>query len=111
MKMQTLEYNDIKKGDCDMYTPKPVDTSGVKLPCELAQLTEKIAENVHENWAKGRISDGWTYGDKRDDANKTTPCLVPYQELSEAEKEYDRNTAIETLKLIVALGYKISKDA
>ena len=93
-----------------MYTPKPIDTSAVKLPEDLLELTEKIAENVHENWSAGRVSEGWTYGEKRDDVNKTTPCLVPYSELSESEKEYDRNTAIQTLKLIVALGYKIEKD-
>ncbi len=92
-----------------MYTPKPIDTSKVQLPDELLSLTEQIAENVHDIWAQGRINEGWTYGEKRDDENKKTPCLVPYSELSEAEKEYDRNTAIETLKLIVALGYKIEK--
>ena len=93
-----------------MYKPKPIDTSEVELPLELLALTEKIAENVHENWAVGRIADGWTYGEKRDDEKKTTPCLVPYSDLADSEREYDRNTAMETLKLIVALGYKISKD-
>ena len=92
-----------------MYKPEPIDTKSVELPKELLELTEKIAENVHDIWALGRISDGWTYGEVRDDAKKTTPCLVPYSELSEGEKEYDRNTALETLKLIVALGYKIEK--
>lgn len=93
-----------------MYTPKPIDTKNVELPKELMALTEKIAENVHDNWSVGRIAEGWTYGEVRDDKKKTTPCLVPYSELSESEKEYDRNTAIETLKLIQKLGYKISKD-
>ena len=93
-----------------MYTPKPIDTSKIELPEELLELTEKIAENVHENWSAGRISQGWVYGEERSDANKTTPCLVPYAELSEEEKEYDRKTAFETLKLIVALGYKIEKN-
>ena len=92
-----------------MYIPKPIDTSDVQLPDDLIALTEKIAENVHEVWAQGRISQGWTYGEQRDDENKKTPCLVPYSELNDFEKEYDRNTAIETLKLIVALGYKIKK--
>ncbi len=92
-----------------MYTPTPVDTSNIKLPDELLELTEEIAENVHEIWSVGRISQGWTYGEKRDDVKKETPCLVPYSELPESEKEYDRNTALETLKLIVALGYKIEK--
>ena len=93
-----------------MYTPKPIDTRNVKLADDLLELTEKIAENVHENWAAGRISEGWTYGENRDDEKKTTPCLVPYSELTDSEKEYDKKTAIETLKLIVALGYKIEKE-
>ena len=92
-----------------MYKPNPIDTSNVQLPEELLDLTEKIAENVHENWSAGRIADGWVYGAARDDEKKKTPCLVPYSELTEAEKEYDRVTAMQTLKLIVALGYKIEK--
>lgn len=92
-----------------MYTPTPINTENIELPSELEALMEKIAENVHENWALGRINDGWVYGEERNDEKKTTPCLVPYCELSEAEKEYDRITATQTLKTIMALGYKITK--
>lgn len=90
-----------------MYKPEPIDTSDVILPEKLLSLTEKIAENVHDVWAKGRIAEGWTYGECKDNEKKTNPCLVPYCELPESEKEYDRNTAMETLKLIVKLGYTI----
>lgn len=92
------------------YVPVPVDTSDVVLSEELLALREEIAKNVHEVWAKGRISEGWTYGEKRDNALKTTPCLVPYDELPESEKDYDRNTAMETIRLILKLGYKIERD-
>lgn len=92
-----------------MYKPNPINTSNIELPQELLELTEKIAENVHENWSAARIAEGWTYGESRDDKNKTTPCLIPYSELPENEKEYDRITALQTLKLIVALGYTIEK--
>ena len=92
-----------------MYKPNPIDTSKIRLPEELMELTEQIAENVHENWSAGRLADGWVYGAVRDDLNKTTPCLVPYEELTEEEKDFDRVTALETLKLIIALGYKIEK--
>lgn len=96
------------KGDT-MYTPKPIDTSAVKLSDELLELTERLAENVHETWAQGRIKEGWTYGKERNDALKQTPCLVPYDELPESEKEYDRNTAVSTVKVILAMGFKIEK--
>ena len=92
-----------------MYKPNPIDTTDVTLPSDLLELTEKIAENVHEVWAKNRVSEGWSYGEARNDQTKETPCLVPYNELPEIEKDYDRNTALETIKLIIKLGYDIKK--
>ena len=73
-----------------MYKPNPLDTSDIQLDRDLLALTELIAENVHDVWAEGRIRDGWKYGKERNDAQKETPCLVPYSELSDEEKEYDR---------------------
>ena len=90
--------------------PHPIDTKEVVLPKELEALAENIAKNVHEVWADGRMKDGWTFGEERNDAKRQHPCLVPYEELSEEEKEYDRNTSVETIKLILKLGFKITKD-
>lgn len=92
-----------------IYEPKPIDTSDIKLSEELIQLTERLAKNTHDVWAQGRIEQGWKYGVKRDDERKETPCLLPYEELPESEKEYDRNTALETIKMIVKLGFRIEK--
>ena len=89
------------------YTPHPVSTEGIELPPELKQLTEQIAANVHEVWAAGRINEGWQYGKTHSETLKHHPCLIPYDELPESEKEYDRRTAMETLKLIRKLGFKI----
>ena len=91
------------------YIPIPVDTSDILLPEELNPLLEAMAKNVHETWAQERINQGWTFGEKRDDTLKHHPCLVAYEDLSEEEKVYDRNTSVETLKLILKLGFKISK--
>ena len=92
------------------YKPMPVDTSPVELPEERDRLAEMIAKNVHEVWAEGRMKDGWTYGSQRNDAERKHPCLVPYEELSEEEKAYDRNTSQQTLKLIMSLGFKITQQ-
>ena len=89
------------------YTPKPIETSQVEISQELSDLTELLACNAHDNWAAQRIADGWVYGPARDDAKKQHPCLIPYEELPESEKAYDRNTAMETIKAIVSLGYQI----
>lgn len=91
------------------YQPKPLDTSSVDLPDDLQALTECLAENTHDIWAQQRLAQGWTYGPQRDDTAKTHPDLVPYAELTDEEKAYDRSTAMETLKAIVLLGYRIEK--
>ena len=91
------------------YTPTPADTTNIQLPEELMALAEAISKNVHEVWAQNRINEGWTYGPVRDDQKRQTPCLVPYDQLPEEEKAYDRNTAFGTLKFIVAQGFKIEK--
>ena len=91
------------------YIPSPINLDEVELPNDILSLVELIAKNVHEVWADARVKEGWTYGKHKDSIKKTTPCLVPYEELPEEEKEYDRKTALETIKLIIKLGYKISK--
>ena len=93
-----------------MYTPKPIDTSDVILSDDILELGELISQNTHEVWSENRMKDGWRYGEARNDAEKLHPCLVPYDQLPESEKEYDRSTSMHTLKLIMKLGYKIVKE-
>ena len=92
------------------YVPQPIDTSEIKLSKELEELVEQMAKNVHEVWAESRIDEGWCYGKQRDDKQKTHPFLIPYEDLPEEEKAYDRRTAVGTLKLICKLGFNISKE-
>ena len=91
------------------YIPTPAETSEVKLPEELLPLIEEMAKNVHEVWARNRMDEGWTYGPVRDDAHKKHPCLVPYEDLPESEKDYASATSQETMKLILMSGFGISK--
>ena len=92
-----------------MYQPSPIDTSRIDLPDYLEGLLEELARNTHEVWSLQRLQDGWRYGAHRDDAERLHPCLVPYEDLPEEEKAYDRNTAREVLKVIMASGFNISK--
>lgn len=92
------------------FVPQPMDASDVQLPEELNVLIEQMAQNLHEVWVQNRMEQGWKYGEDRSDALKQHPCLIPYDELPEVEKDYDRDTAIGIIKLIVKLGFKISKD-
>ena len=92
------------------YEPKPIDTGDIVLTDEIAGLTEKLAENAHDQWALRRLSEGWKWGPNRDDEARTNPTLVPYGDLPESEKEYDRTTAMETVKAILALGFQIKRN-
>jgi hypothetical protein len=90
-------------------TPQPFTGMGLELPEELLPLVEELAKNVHEVWSQGRISDGWTYGKVRNDTLRQHPCLVPYEQLPESEKDYDRHTAIATIQFILQQGFTITK--
>lgn len=91
------------------YLPHPIDITNITLPNELEPLVEQMSKNVHEVWASTRIAQGWKYGKERNDELKTHPCLIPYEELPEEEKVYDRNTSINTLKFILKQGFTITK--
>ena len=91
------------------YKPEPLDTGKIELDQSLLQLVEMLARNTHDVWSQQRIADGWRYGPYRDDQKKEHPGLIPYEQLDESEKEYDRRTAIEVLKAILAMGYRIER--
>ncbi|XP_075987921.1 ryanodine receptor isoform X9 [Anticarsia gemmatalis] len=96
--------------DDTAFVPTPVDTLQITLPSYVEQIRDKLAENIHEMWAMNKIEAGWMYGDQRDDLHKIHPCLVPFERLPPAEKRYDIQLAVQTLKTILALGYYISLD-
>ena len=92
------------------YNPEPVDASHVSLSPEFDDILEIIANNVHDTWAQQRIREGWRWGPRKDDQEKTTPLLVPYEELPEEEREYDRMTARQTIKQLMLHGYRIVRE-
>ena len=92
------------------YIPHPIDTSDVEVGDDILALAEKLAENTHEVWAQGKLDEGWSYGEKLSREDKKHPLLIPYCELSESDKDYDRRTSLETLKLLIKLGYRIEKQ-
>lgn len=91
------------------YNPQPIDVEDIDLDADLEELTEAIAENAHDIWARARMDEGWTYGPVRDDKLKQHPDLVPYSQLPESEKEYDRIMAMNTLRLVRRLGFAITR--
>lgn len=92
------------------WHPEPIDVAEVELGPELEALGERLARNVHAIWARMRLDEGWRYGPERDDARREHPCLVPFEDLPESEKAYDRGVALGTLRAIVALGFHLGPE-
>ena len=91
------------------YIPKPLDTGEIRLDQELQELIEQVSKNIHEVWAENRLADGWQYGVSYDGDRKLHPCLIPYDQLTEREKDLDRATVKQTVKTLLKLGYEIKK--
>ena len=99
----------INTTDRFIYEPSPIGLDDVELSEDLSELQEAIAENAHEIWAKNRRDQGWSYGPERNDQKKETPDMIPYCNLPESEKLYDREMAMQTLKLVKKLGWELKK--
>ncbi|KAF7261042.1 hypothetical protein EG68_01789 [Paragonimus skrjabini miyazakii] len=91
------------------YKPQPLDLSQIVLSKRLESLVNQLAENTHNMWARDRISLGWTYGFREDHAQKRSPHLVPFNEVDPIIKHSNRETAIETVKTLLAYGYSLNQ--
>jgi len=92
------------------YRPRPLPTEQVELETELLALVEVLAEHAHDVWASQRLDQGWTFGPQRCDDSRRHPCLVPYSDLPEVEKAYDRNAVLGTIRAVLALGFVIERS-
>jgi hypothetical protein len=90
-------------------SPRRWTPSGVRLTDELTRLVEVLAENAHDTWAEDRFARGWSYGPHRDDSGQLHPGLVPYADLSEDEKDIDRDIVVATVRALLALGYEVRR--
>ena len=68
---------------------------------------ERMAELEHDRWCRERVAAGWTYGPARNDERKTTPYLVPWDQLTEDVKDYDRNAVRALPELLTYAGFEI----
>ena len=73
---------------CDVTVTSDWDVQPFEFSSEELEL---MARMEHQRWVEEKLREGWRYGPTRDDARKTHPSLIPWSELSEEEKEKDRN--------------------
>lgn len=85
------------------YVPKAVDTTGVVLSDEVLAMCEALAMNAHNMWAIKKMAEGFTYGD----GEKQSPFLKPYSLLAESEKQGNRTTVLEPIKVLVLMGFSV----
>ena len=68
---------------------------------------EVMAEMEHARWTIERFLDGWKQGENRDVDNKINPYLVPWTELPEEAREWDRETVRQIPELLAQVGLEI----
>src|SRR4030067_861572 len=93
------------------YEAKSLDLTNVQISADLVKLVERLAEITHDNWVRQRLADGWRHGQRRDDVQKEHPCIVPYDDLPESEKEYDRKISLGVVQAMIASGYRVESPA
>ncbi len=90
------------------YQPKPERFEHIKMPEEVQNVLEAAARNIHEVWAENKLKEDWRYGEALDYEKKTHPSLIPYEQLPERQKLYDRETAMYTIKFLLNTGFQIT---
>ncbi|XP_021246749.1 ryanodine receptor 2 isoform X4 [Numida meleagris] len=91
------------------FNPQPVDTSNITIPEKLEYFINKYAEHTHDKWSMEKFANGWTYGETYSESAKVQPLMKQYKLLSEKEKEIYRWPIKESLKTMLAWGWRIER--
>ncbi|NXP83938.1 RYR2 protein, partial [Passerina amoena] len=91
------------------FNPQPVDTSNITIPEKLEYFINKYAEHAHDKWSMEKFANGWTYGETFSESAKVQPLMKQYKLLSEKEKEIYRWPIKESLKTMLAWGWRIER--
>ncbi|KAF1519688.1 Ryanodine receptor 2, partial [Eudyptula minor] len=91
------------------FNPQPVDTSNITIPEKLEYFINKYAEHSHDKWSMEKFANGWTYGETYSESAKVQPLMKQYKLLSEKEKEIYRWPIKESLKTMLAWGWRIER--
>jgi RyR domain len=68
---------------------------------------ERLARMEHDRWWKERTAAGWVLGPQKDVDRRTSPDLVPWEDLSESVRDYDRETVRAIPEFLARVGYSI----
>ena len=68
---------------------------------------EVLAQLEHRRWMADKYLAGYSYGKVRDEDHMLHPDLIPWDDLTEADREKDRNNVRQIPELLSTQGYKI----
>ncbi|KAJ6664647.1 hypothetical protein lerEdw1_006220 [Lerista edwardsae] len=91
------------------FNPQPVDTSNITIPEKLDYFINKYAEHSHDKWCMEKFANGWIYGETFSESSKVQPLMKQYKLLSEKEKEIYRWPIKESLKTMLAWGWRVER--
>lgn len=97
-KVRALGYLIVSDYDPEVYE---------EVTCFSDEQIEALARLEHDRWVDERLTAGWTLGPERDHENLISPYLIPYDELPERVKEYDRDPARQLIGLVKSAGLMV----
>jgi hypothetical protein len=71
---------------------------------------EPLAIKEHDRWMQEKLDQGWTYGTVKDEVQRTHPSLVPWEELTEEDKDRDRDPVRDVPRMLAEAGFRIVRD-
>ena len=86
---------------------RPDDPSPEEIARHIERHLGRLAAAEHDGWMEQRVRNGWRQGSPRDDATKIHPLIVPYEQLSEKEKDKDRSSVLEFPEMVAMAGHRI----
>lgn len=103
-KVAALGYGLAQKGDCD---------PGLVVTALTDEQVEVLARMEHDRFVEERVAAGWALdatAEGSDPQKKTSPFLVPYDELDYDIQEYDRDAVRQMIPLLDQAGLAIVRQ-
>ncbi len=109
-----LKYSNLRQArhiltilDLMDWEMRPLNSQGEIIEKISPEVVEVLAKKEHEAWMKERYSTGWIYGKTKNVDQKVSPDLIPYEQLSEASKDKDRDSINNIPELLAMIGMAI----
>ena len=87
-----------------------IDSNGYEKILGEKNNLERMAEAEHDGWWEFELLNGWEFDEVRNDYLKKHNCLIPYNKLSETDKDKDRNSVKSYFEILKNAEFQIIRS-